>query len=468
MQEKVEEITMDQSPELTRVLYCGDNLPVLRANLADESVDLVYLDPPFYSQRNYQAFFKQVPFIADGHARAQAFGDTWRWAPEIERAYIELLDSAPAVVVRALNILRELLGAGPLLAYLAMMAARLLELRRVLKSTGSIYLHCDPAASHYLKLLLDAIFGIANFHNEVVWFYKTGGASARHFARKHDLIFFYSKSERYIFHALKEKSYMMHRYGFKKSEFLRDERGEYTWVYMKDVWDLPALGAADGQRLGYPTQKPEALLERILRASSDEGGTVLDPFCGSGTTLAVAQRMGRGWIGIENHYLGVAYQRYRLAQAFPDLCYTCAGGPTTLDEARSLARADAAQFRWWTLSLLGVRPMGGENSARAGHEAGHIHGILPGHAGARPDLLVVVLINELEVGVLQHLRELVATGEGVNGLVITLEAATPDFLTTCLRPIVSACGPVVLKVISVGELLQQKTLQEAVALIQAN
>ena len=342
---------MDQALESARILYCGDNLHVLRTHLADQSVDLIYLDPPFYSQRNYQAFFKQVLSTTRGHGRASAFGDTWHWRPEVDGAYAALLAGAPQDVGKVLNVLRSLLGPGPLLAYLVMMVERLVELRRVLKETGSVYLHCDPAASHYLKLLLDAIFGAENFRNEIVWFYKTGGASHRHFARKHDLIFFYSKSEQYIFHALKEKSYMMHRYGFKKSEFLRDEHGEYTWVYMKDVWDLPALGAADGQRLGYPTQKPEALLERIIRASSDEGGIVLDPFCGSGTTLAVAQRLGRGWVGIESHYLGIAYQRYRLIQAFPDVYYTCVGGPTTLEEARRLASMDADQFRWWVFSL---------------------------------------------------------------------------------------------------------------------
>ena len=341
---------MDQTQEPARIVYYGDNLSILRTHLADESVDLIYLDPPFYSQRNYQAFSKRVLPAGRSHARVPAFEDTWRWKPEVENAYTALLSEGPANIGRTLHTLRGLLGPGPLLAYLVMIVERLIELRRVLKAEGSVYLHCDPAASHYLKIVLDAIFGAENFRNEIVWFYKTGGASQRHFARKHDLIFFYSKSERYIFHALKEKSYMMHRYGFKKSEFLHDERGEYTWVYMKDVWDLPALGSADAQRLGYPTQKPEALLERIIQASSDEGGIVLDPFCGSGTTLVVAQRLGRGWVGIESHYLGIAYQRYRLARTFPGLLYACVGGPRTLKEARHLARTDSAQLRWWAFA----------------------------------------------------------------------------------------------------------------------
>lgn len=339
---------MNQASEPVRILYYGDNLHVLRRYLADESVDLIYLDPPFYSQRKYQAFFKSA---ARGPLKVQAFEDTWRWRPEVERAYEELVNLADQDVERVLRTLRDLLGTGPLLAYLVMIAERLVELRRVLKPEGSLYLHCDPAASHYLKLLLDALFGAENFRNEIVWSYKTGGASQRHFARKHDLIFFYSKSEHYIFHALKEKSYMMHRYGFKKSEFLRDERGDYTWVYMKDVWELPALGAADGQRLGYPTQKPEALLERIIQASSERGGIVLDPFCGSGTSLVVAQRLGRGWIGIENRYLGIIYQRYRLARAFPEVRYSAPGGPRTIREAWRLASTSASQFRWWALAL---------------------------------------------------------------------------------------------------------------------
>jgi site-specific DNA-methyltransferase (adenine-specific) len=342
---------MNQSPDLARTLYCGDNLHILRTCLATESVDLIYLDPPFYSQRAYHAIFSKAPASQNGHARAPAFVDVWRWGPAVEQSYKDLLAGAPEVLARTMTALFEILREGSLFAYLVMMAVRLVELYRVLKPMGSVYLHCDPSASHYLKILMDAVFGPEHFRNEIVWRYKTGGASRRHFARKHDLIFFYSKSEHYTFHALKEKSYMMHRYGFKKSTFLRDTRGEYTWVYMKDVWELPALGAADGERLGYPTQKPEALLERIIQASSNEGEIVLDPFCGSGTTLAVAQRLGRGWLGIESHYLGIAYQRYRLFCMFPRLRYAFAGGPVTLEETRFLSRTDPAQFRWWALSL---------------------------------------------------------------------------------------------------------------------
>jgi site-specific DNA-methyltransferase (adenine-specific) len=450
---------MDQAPESARILYCGDNLHILQTHLAAESIDLIYLDPPFYSQRNYQAFLKQVAPALPASSKAPAFADTWHWRPEAEQAYAILLGGAPVELGKALSILRDLVGPGSLLAYLVMMGERLVQLHRVLKPTGSLYLHCDSAASHYLKLLLDAIFGVENFRNEIVWFYKTGGASQRHFARKHDLIFFYSKSPHYIFHAQKEKSYMMHRYGFKKSEFLRDERGNYTWVYMKDVWDLPAIGAADKQRLGYPTQKPEALLERIIQASSDEGGIVLDPFCGSGTSLVVAQRLGRGWIGIENHYLGIAYQRYRLARSFPDLCYTCVGGPTTIEEARQLASTDAAQFRWWALSLIGARPVGWEEDTRGKQHLGGIHGIVPARERGQADQFVLVLSSKPERQVFRHFSELIKEDGMRAGLVITLDPLpqdTQELLILGVSPPGASLPPGVFASISIAELLHQR------------
>ncbi|HEU5383186.1 MAG TPA: site-specific DNA-methyltransferase [Ktedonobacteraceae bacterium] len=443
---------MLKAPDLARTLYCGDNLSILRTYLADESVDLIYLDPPFYSQRSYRAFFKQAP--AD-RARASAFVDVWRWEPAVAESYRELLAHAPAATRRTLNALHGLLGPGPLLAYLVMLTTRLLELYRVLKPTGSLYLHCDPVASHYLKLLLDAVFGAANFRNEIVWSYKTGGASPRHFARKHDLIFFYSKSARYIFHAPKEKSYMMHRYGFKKSTFLRDTGGEYTWVNMKDVWEVPALGAADRQRLGYPTQKPEALLERIIRASSDEGGLVLDPFCGSGTTPTVAQRLGRNWLSIESHFLGIAYQRYRLASAFPQLCYSFIGGPATLAEARRLAHADLAQFHWWALSLVCARPIGIDSQNMPDNHPGAAHGVLPEQAGDQAPALVIVIPELLEAEVIRCWSKRVAlNGEIARMLVLTLEEPTQEIRSNLARSLTSGgSSPASIDIVTIADLL---------------
>jgi site-specific DNA-methyltransferase (adenine-specific) len=435
---------IEQPPDLARTLFCGDNLPILQTRLASESVDLIYLDPPFYSQRNYQAFFKKNAVGQRGQ-KTPAFIDIWRWDAGVEQAYHTFLKLAPEPTARLLTALRSILGAGSLLAYLLMVAERLVELHRVLKRGGSVYLHCDPTASHYLKLLMDAIFSPANFRNEIVWCYKTGGASRKHFARKHDLIFFYSKSDEYIFHPLKEKSYMMHRYGFKKSTFLRDDQGDYTWVFMKDVWEIPALGAADGQRLGYPTQKPEILLERIIEASSREGEIVLDPFCGSGTTLAVAQRLGRGWLGIESHYLGVAFQRYRLAQTFPKLHYRFVGGPSTLEEARGLARRDPARFRWWVLALVCARPLGGEEQEVCELESGGAHGILSQHAGQQARFLVVIAIDPLTSTTLQHMRQQDCIGEAPGILLVSLEPFDAQLLENSAS----------LEIVTIEELLQR-------------
>lgn len=440
MRKQAEEGMVDLSSDCSRALYFGDNLHILRTHLAADSVDLIYLDPPFYSQRSYQAFIKATHANnGAGQGRVSAFGDVWRWNAAVEQSYAELLVSAPGTGARAMIALRELLGPGSLLAYLVMIAERLLELHRVLKATGSLYLHCDPAASHYLKLLLDAVFGAANFRNEIVWSYKTGGASRRHFARKHDLLFFYSKSEQYIFHASKEKSYMMHRYGFKKSTFHSDEQGEYTWVYMKDVWELPSLGAADRQRLGYPTQKPEALLERILQASSFRGALVLDPFCGSGTTLAVAQRLGRNWLGIEKNALGLAYQRYRLARAFPNLRYTLIGGPITLEQARHLAQTDATQFRWWALSLICARPASTEVA----------HGILLNTCGSPSP--VVVALDPLDLATTQRWHAQLCQGDHTRLLIIALETPPQDLFAELLPE---------LQIVTIAELLSSARLHQ--------
>jgi site-specific DNA-methyltransferase (adenine-specific) len=291
-------------------LYYGDNLDILRRYVKDETIDLVYLDPPFNSNQDYNVLFAEQDGSRSA-AQIQAFKDSWRWDQEAANAYMEIVE-AGGKVSQAMQAFRQMLGANDMLAYLAMMTPRLVELQRVLKATGSIYLHCDPTASHYLKILMDAIFGVRNFRNEIIWFYKTGGASKRHFSRKHDVILFYAKTDDYVFNAQKEKSYMMHEYGFKKSDFQKDERGQYTWVYMKDVWEIPSIGSADSQRLGYPTQKPLALLERIIGASTNPGDVVLDPFCGCGTTIDAAQRLDRRWIGIDITSIAIELTKARL------------------------------------------------------------------------------------------------------------------------------------------------------------
>jgi site-specific DNA-methyltransferase (adenine-specific) len=245
----------------TGVVYCGDCLLKLKS-LPTESIDLVYIDPPFNSRRDHTAISRE----------------------QEKRQFKDKFDGVTA--------------------YLDYMKPRLIELHRILKATGSFYYHCDWHASHYIKVLLDSpdLFGYENFQNEIVWLYKSGGASPlKRFSRKHDIILFYTKTASYKFNGLKEKSYNrdLKPYNFAGVDEYRDDKGWYTSVGMKDYWEINMVGRTSRERLDYPTQKPEALLERIIIASSDKGDIVLDAFCGSGTTLAAAQGLKRKWIGID-------------------------------------------------------------------------------------------------------------------------------------------------------------------------
>jgi DNA modification methylase len=298
--------------ETDNALYYGDNLDVLRRHIKDESVDLIYLDPPFNSNATY-----------DVHVSAQdartAFEDTWRWDEAAARSYQETV-AFGGRVAEAMRAFRTFLGDSNLLAYLAMMAPRLAELRRVLKATGTIYLHCDPTASHYLKLLMDAVFGAENFRNEIVWCYAGGGIPRRDFPRKHDVILRYSVSADYFYAPIhrpySEGTQQRGRTRVKGKYFEAGLRPEGTPV--NDWWaDVPKITSpSDPEKSGYPTQKSEALLERILTASSREGDLVLDPFCGSGTTLAVAQKMARRWIGIDINRFAIELTERRLQNTF--------------------------------------------------------------------------------------------------------------------------------------------------------
>ncbi len=296
-------------------LYYGDNLPVLRRHIKDESVDLVYLDPPFNSRRDYNILFAEQGG-ARSEAQLKAFKDTWYWDQEAALSHEEVVESGGRIA-ETMRGFRLLLGEGNMLAYLTMMAPRLVELRRVLKPTGSLYLHCDPTASHYLKLLLDAVFGEEHFRNEIVWCYSIGGRSRKTFGRKHDVIFWYTRGDAWTFNdhdpairvPRKPDSHMkvvVDEHGTPWQE-KKDRRTGRVYRYPldklpEDYWlGIEQLNREDAERLGYPTQKPEALLERIIRVSSNEGDLVLDPFCGCGTAIAVAQRLGRRWIGIDNN-----------------------------------------------------------------------------------------------------------------------------------------------------------------------
>jgi site-specific DNA-methyltransferase (adenine-specific) len=313
------------------VLYHGENLSVLRRRIPAESVDLIYLDPPFNSNARYDLRPDRAADGSTAAVRATAFDDIWHWDRGAAAAFQEVIEGG-GDAARAMSAFESLLGTGAMLAYLAMMAPRLVELRSVLKRSGSIYLHCDPTASAHLRLLMDAIFGPRNFVNEIVWSYRTGGISKRRFARKHDVILFYAKSSEYVFALQKENSYLAHRYGFKNVDVKEDERGFYTEVGMRDVWEIPALRGNQPESLGYPTQKPVAILERVILASTKPGDVVLDPFCGCGTALAAAENLDRRWIGIDVADVAVDLIKDRLT-AMGSSDYRIVGEQASAEEA---------------------------------------------------------------------------------------------------------------------------------------
>lgn len=323
-------------------LYFGDCLDVMREDVPDRSVDLIYLDPPFNSKRLYNAYM--------GGAQWVAFDDTWRWHEAVDDFH-----EVAGIVEMAgtMEGLRQILGEGPNLAYLSYMANRMMECRRVLADSGSIYLHCDPTMSHYLKVVMDAIFEKKNFRNEVIWSYRTGGVSKRYWPRKHDVIFYYAKDDRETnFSPLQERIYYDSPFFTTKT----DERGRYyADVYVRDVWDdLKPVINVSKERLGYPTQKPLDLLKRIVNASSSEGDVVMDPFCGCGTTLHAAQALERQWIGIDICVNACKVIETRLRSHFDTIWSDVEfiGMPKTADDARTLAEIDAFRFERWAASLV--------------------------------------------------------------------------------------------------------------------
>jgi site-specific DNA-methyltransferase (adenine-specific) len=339
-----------------RVLYYGDNLEVMRLHVADESVDLIYLDPPFNSKATYNVLFE----TKDGSAapsQIKAFDDTWHWDMVAAEQYHEVLSKGGAVA-NALRAFEILLGRNDMLAYLTMMAPRLVELRRKLKQTGSLYLHCDPTASHYLKVLLDAIFGAKHFLNEIVWHYSLGGVGKKWFGRKHDTILFYAKSSKYKFYPERvqiPRSDEVLRRIATGSEKATRSKGQKKLPL--DVWEIQALNAMSKERLGYPTQKPLALLERIVLASSDEGDVVMDPFCGCGTAIVAAHKHNRRYVGIDITHLAIGLMRHRLQNTFgSEVDLTVKGEPESLLGAIELARQDKYQLQWWALGKVGARP----------------------------------------------------------------------------------------------------------------
>ncbi|MBI1926403.1 restriction endonuclease [Candidatus Poribacteria bacterium] len=425
-------------------LYYGDNLEILHNYLADESVDLIYIDPPFNSNQAYNVIFREADG-ASSQAQIQAFEDTWQWGEATEQAYHELVVTAPPRLVETIKNFRGFLTETNLMAYLVMMALRLVELNRVLKPTGSFYLHCDPTASHYLKIILDQVFGMKGFRNEIVWCYKRWPSKQKNFQKMHDVILRYSKSENVVWNQLYDdftEQTKKRIKGGKKIEHYVGESGKIRiratdemspGVAMCDYWNIPMIAGQAKERLGYPTQKPETLLERLINASSNEGDTVLDAFCGCGTTIAVAHRLKRQWIGIDITHLAIAIIKYRLRDAFgDDVTYEIIGEPKDEASARALAQQNRYQFQWWALSLIKARPYQGR---KKGADEG-IDGVIyfqdvDSHSRKEITQKIIVQVKSGHVSVrdIRELRGVVEKQKGVIGVLITLEPPTGPMIT---------------------------------------
>jgi site-specific DNA-methyltransferase (adenine-specific) len=477
-------------------LYFGDNLTILREYLPDESVDLIYLDPPFNSAANYNVLFKEHGGEQSA-AQITAFEDTWHWTQESEAMYQNLVTTAPESLASLIQALRSFLHNSDMMAYLTMMASRLIELHRVLKETGSIYLHCDPTASHYLKLLLDAIFGVMNFKTEIVWKRTNIHNDSKSWSGIADTILYYVKDADSDF--TWNPIYQQHSAEHLESKYrAKDEQGRaYTlsdmtspsprpnmmyewkgfaspprgWRYsletmtkldaegrvwypadrnkrprlkrfldemqgtiLSNIWtDISPLNSQAKERLGYPTQKPEALLERIITASSNEGDMVLDPFCGCGTSINVAERLHRRWIGIDITHLAVSLIKSRLHDTFgSELApYEVIGDPKDVASAEALALSGLDgryQFQWWAVGLVEGRPA---QDKKKGKDTG-IDGFayfFDDNSGAAKKIIIQVKSGNVKSGDIRDLKGVLEREKAQIGAFITLKPSTKDMRT---------------------------------------
>ena len=468
-------------------LFFGDCLHVLRVLAAEHPqglADLIYLDPPFNSKRDYSILFKS-PKGHESHAQIQAFEDTWHWGEQAEREYDELFHQPNTNVADMMHALRLFLGENDMMAYLVMMANRLLVMHDVLKDTGSLYLHCDPTASHYLKIVLDGVFGAENFTGEIIWRRTAAHVSSKRWPRLHDVILAYGKDvERVVFNSPKVAADQ----GWLDREYRHeDERGRYSldnltgagttngpsgqpwkgvdpksigsgrhWRYVPetldkldgegriywpkkgqypklkqyleesggkavgDLWvDVGLIGRTSSERLGYPTQKPLALLERIIQASSNPGGIVLDPFCGCGTAVHAAQKNGRQWIGIDITHLAISLIEKRLKDAFPGLKYEVHGTPKDIGGAAKLSEIDKYQFQWWACSLVGAQPFQGK---KKGADSG-IDGLIYFQDEKIEKKKIIVSVkggDNVNVGMVRDLKGVIEREKAQIGLFVTL------------------------------------------------
>ncbi len=536
------------------LLFYGDNLEVLRLHVKDESVDMVYLDPPFNSNQDYNVLFGR----REGHpaaAQIRAFEDTWGWDQAAARAYEETVE-AGGDVSKALQSFWTLLGPSDMLAYLAMMAPRLVELRRVLKPTGCIYLHCDPTASHYLKLLMDAVFGAANFRAEIVW--KRSGAHSdakqgrKAHGRIHDILLFYTRGPEWTWNTIYtryDEEYVERHYPYVDEEtgrrfqpdnltaarpggdtsyqwrikrhgggsWVTDRNEEYRtpikgweyrgvappagryWAYsaenmrafdregriyytrngsprykrfldempgvpLQDIWtDIPPINSQAAERLGYPTQKPQALLDRIIASSSSAGSVVLDPFCGCGTAVASAQKLGRRWLGIDITHLAINLIRHRLTDTYGpqiDATYEVIGEPVTVDGAEILAAEDPYQFQFWALGLVGARPHEEKKGADKGID-GRLYFHDEGVGGKTKQVIISVKAGNTGPAHVRDLRGVIDREKAQIGVLVTMQEPTQK-----MREEAASAGfydspwgkhPRI-QIITVGELLEGKRI----------
>jgi site-specific DNA-methyltransferase (adenine-specific) len=477
---------------MANALYYGDNLTVLRESIAPESVDLVYLDPPFNSNASYNVLFK-APSGEQSQAQIEAFEDTWHWNESAERAFDEVVTGPHSDASIMLKAMRSALGENDMMAYLAMMAVRLVELHRVLKPTGSLYLHCDPVASHYLKILLDSVFGATNFRSEIIWkrTFAHGNVTKR-LGDVTDTMLYYAKNandckwtqlfksltpeeieEKYPnrdadgrrwqsvtlrnpgvrpnlhfpYKASNGVTYQPHPNGWScnlerlqlydregRLHFPSSPKGalrlkmyadESPGERLQSLWDdIPPIGAQAQERLGYPTQKPLVLLERIIAMSSDVGDTVLDPFCGCGTSVHAAQKLNRRWIGIDVTHLAIALVERRLKEAFPGITYDVHGVPKDIAGARDLSERDKHQFQMWITATIGAQPYKGGKKGMDRGVDGYLHFR---DADKKPQFAIVsVKGGGIKSGDIRDLKGTMEREKAALGLFLTLNAPTRE------------------------------------------
>ena len=477
---------------MTNQLYYGDNLEILRQHIKDESVDLIYLDPPFNSNATYNVLFHGQNG-KQSQAQIEAFEDTWHWNDKAEKAFDDVMMSGNTDTAEMLRSMRAFLKENDMMAYLTMMAVRLLELHRVLKPKGSLYLHCDPTASHYLKIVLDATFGITHFMNEISWKRTTAHNDPSRYGRVSDRILFYSKSKIKTFNKIygDYSAQQLSRYKYSDvegqyraenltaphfsptrtvewrgvhpghnrqwrfsedelerlfdagrillqkdgrprkdglKEYLHDAKG----LLLQDTWTDVSMAPTTGERLGYPTQKPLALLERIISASSNAGDVVLDPFCGCGTTIHAAQKLERQWTGIDITHLAISLIEKRLKDAFPGIAFEVHGTPKDVSGARALAAADKYQFQWWAVSLVNAVPYGGKKKGADSGIDGHIY-FKPDGKTTEKAIVSVKGGENVSVAMIRDLAHVVEREKAKIGVFITLAEPTKPMLTEATK-----------------------------------